>query len=600
MPDTVDPKRQLHGQVSGTPNLNEFSKGHGTQRDFPGEVTSPPLSSSTAQPRQLSSQQSTSGDDPPQSLRKDRPLTVNQRRLGQNWRQDAALASARYSNSNFNEPDQNKSFNPSTQKTEPSQADLTVPTVQFTPPRRNSIVELPPTRQPIQPQSPPSKQTSNQTVSQRQNRQQNVVSSSGSNSQTINNHRQRSRPLSTTNPSVRQSIQPSVTGFSGHHRPQRKPMTELNPTPHGKGRASSPPPPQSRVFQPLLYSVRLLVLGVGVSVIGGTFLSIWQPDSSPALLRVMSTHQDLSQPLVNQVSSSNPSQSNTTIPPLKIATQEIPGLKKQIQDLLTLYPELGAEVFLMDMDNGEYVDMNGSAPISAASTIKVPILVALFQDVDQGKIQLDELLSLRSDLVVGESGQMQFKPIGSRFTALETAVQMIVSSDNTATQLLIDRMGGMKSLNERFRNWGLKSTALHSPLPDTSGTNITSPKDLGTLLTLVGQGHLLSLRSRDFLLTIMQRTLNRSLIPSGVGEGAIVANKTGNISTLLGDVAFVDLPNGRRYVISVLIKRPPDNQEATNLIVQTSKLAFQHFTKNRPLLTKSAIVQPQPIPTSFP
>ena len=79
---------------------------------------------------------------------------------------------------------------------------------------------------------------------------------------------------------------------------------------------------------------------------------------------------------------------------------------------------------------------------------------------------------------------MQFQDPGKQFTALETATKMITISDNTATNMLIERLGGAEALNQRFREWGLTQTAIRNVLPDLEGTNTTSAKDLAYLLTL--------------------------------------------------------------------------------------------------------------------
>ena len=64
---------------------------------------------------------------------------------------------------------------------------------------------------------------------------------------------------------------------------------------------------------------------------------------------------------------------------------------------------------MVDLDTGNYVDVNGSTSFPAASTIKVPILLAFFQDVDAGKIRLDEMLTMQQDMVAGGSGDMGIK-----------------------------------------------------------------------------------------------------------------------------------------------------------------------------------------------
>jgi beta-lactamase class A len=236
-------------------------------------------------------------------------------------------------------------------------------------------------------------------------------------------------------------------------------------------------------------------------------------------------------------------------------------------------------VFFVDLDTGGYLDLNGSSTFSAASTIKFPILVAFFQDVDAGKIRLDEKLTIKQELIGGGSGDMQYKPIGTKFTALETATKMIVISDNTATNMLIARLGGATALNQRFLSWGLTTTEIRNLLPDLAGTNTTTPRDLAQLMALVNQGELMSLRSHDRLLDIMRRTRTVTLLPRGLGEGATIAHKTGDIGSMVGDVGLVDMPNGKRYIAVAMVKRPHNDSRAQELIRQISRAAYQQFNK---------------------
>ena len=259
--------------------------------------------------------------------------------------------------------------------------------------------------------------------------------------------------------------------------------------------------------------------------------------------------------------------------------QELAPLKAQIQTLITQNTKLSPSVMLVDLDSHAYVDFSATEVIAAASTIKLPILIAFFQDVDQGKIQLNQPIVMRKDLVATESGEMQYQPVGSKFSAIQTATDMITVSDNTATNMLIDLLGGYDALNQRFQSWGLTGTMLRNPLPDVEGTNTTTAKDMGMLLSLLSQGKLMSFKSRDRVLDIMRRVENNSLLPQGLGEGARISHKTGTIGTMLADVGLVDTVTGRRYVAAVLVKRPRDDERANLLIEQISKLSYQAFNQ---------------------
>lgn len=272
-------------------------------------------------------------------------------------------------------------------------------------------------------------------------------------------------------------------------------------------------------------------------------------------------------------------------------------VKQSVQKLMAATTGLTPGMFFLNLDTGAYLDLAGPASFSAASTIKIPVLVAFFQDVDANKIRLDESLVMRPELIGSGAGEMQYKPPGSRFSALETATKMITISDNTATNMLIDRLGGAAALNQRFKSWGLTTTVIRNPLPDLEGTNTTSPKDLAMLMTLVSQGDLVSMRSRDRLLDIMRRTKTNTLLPQGLGPGATIAHKTGDIGSVVGDAGLIDMPNGQRYVAAVMVKRPHNNAQAKELIRQISRQVYTHLSQPSPNLQTapvSPVSSPQP------
>jgi beta-lactamase class A len=280
--------------------------------------------------------------------------------------------------------------------------------------------------------------------------------------------------------------------------------------------------------------------------------------------------------------------------------QRLTSLEQKFASLKQKYPKLGLGTFFVDLDNGAYASFNGSTSFAAASTIKIPVLVAFFEDVDAGKIHLDEQLTMDKEIIGSGAGNMQHSPVGTKYTALETATQMIVISDNTATNMLIRRLGGAEALNQRFQGWGLEHTAIRNWLPDLEGTNTTSAKDLVYLLGRVNNGELVSLRSRDRLLGIMQQTKTKTLLPEGLEKDAVIAHKTGDIGKVLGDAGIIDMPTGKRYIAAVFSHRPHNDYSARTLIQEVSRTGYQHL-KNylpRPSIPQNSTPNPQPPKTS--
>lgn len=336
----------------------------------------------------------------------------------------------------------------------------------------------------------------------------------------------------------------------------------------GKSRGRS-----KRLPLPVLYGIRLLILGVGLGVIAGTLLAAIDPD-----------YQVAAEPSDPNASGSSLVEGNKKILPVAaknalVLKSEMTDLSQQLQALANKQPDLVAGAFVVDLDTGNYAKVNGERSFATASMVKVPILVAFFQEVDAGNIELTEQLTMRQDLVAPHAGDMQYLPVGTQFSALETAEEMIRISDNTATNMLIDRLGGIAAVNQRFKQWGLSQTTLNEWLPDLEGTNISSPHDLVALMSMVEQGQLVSLRSRDRLLAILRTPVTQTLLPQGLGEGATIAHKTGDIGTLVGDVGLIDMPSGKRYLAAMMVERPFNDDRAQELIRQMSRASYDYLEK---------------------
>ncbi len=256
--------------------------------------------------------------------------------------------------------------------------------------------------------------------------------------------------------------------------------------------------------------------------------------------------------------------------------QEMTALKSKISALVSKYDYLSPGMFFMEVDTGNYLDINGEQSFSAASTIKLPILMALFQAVDNGSIKLDETLTVRRDLIAEGSGELQNSP-GAKLSLLRTATMMIAISDNTATNMIIARLGGKVPLNRKFSSWGLRKTVIRRQLGDFAGLNTTSPADLVRLSALIAKHQLLSEASRQKVLDILNQTENRKLLFAGLGKGAAIAHKTGTLGRLIGDAGIVEMPNGKLYLAGIFVRRSFNDLRARDFVQQVSKLTYNYI-----------------------
>jgi len=263
---------------------------------------------------------------------------------------------------------------------------------------------------------------------------------------------------------------------------------------------------------------------------------------------------------------------------------ELTALSQEWARLAAAQKGLTASGFLLVLDDGRYAQLQSDLPMPAASSIKSPILLVGLDDLDKGKVRWNEPLPLTKEVMGEGAGWMANKPLGTRFPFFEAATEMIRVSDNSATNLLIKRLGGLESVNTRFQALGLPATVLRNWLPDLKGTNTTSARDLAHTVALVDTGEKLSPRARDLYREILSKSNTNTLIPMGLlkglgkgqtnadpddellSDGITTYNKTGDIGIAYADASLIQLPNGQRAVAAFMVKGPFNDPRSAELI----------------------------------
>jgi beta-lactamase class A len=193
---------------------------------------------------------------------------------------------------------------------------------------------------------------------------------------------------------------------------------------------------------------------------------------------------------------------------------------------------------------------------------------------------------------------MANKPLGTRFPFHEAATEMIRVSDNSATNLLIKRLGGKDALNTTFQELGLGATVLRNWLPDLDGTNTSSARDLARSIALVDTGEKLGPRARDLFREILATSGTNTLLPAGLLKGfnkeapnpdnellplgMTVYNKTGDIGIAYADAGLIQLPNGQRAVAAFMVKGPFNDPRSGELIRAMAAEVSRSLVGKRP------------------
>lgn len=256
-------------------------------------------------------------------------------------------------------------------------------------------------------------------------------------------------------------------------------------------------------------------------------------------------------------------------------TGEIAGLKHQIQGLMKEYPMIKPSIYVWEYENGRYLDINGDSLYSAASIIKLPVLVRLFKSIEAKQTTIYDEMLLTNYYQSSGSGNLQYAQTGVKYSLDQLAKTMIQDSDNTSTNMIMAKLGGMDDINVGLRDWGISSTYVRTWLPDLKGTNKTTAKDIAKILYNLDNPGFLNINSREYIIDYMSHVKNNRLIAAGLGEGALFVHKTGDIGTMLGDAGIVYAQNGKKYIVVILANRPHNAPQGKDFIVKASSLIYK-------------------------
>lgn len=256
-------------------------------------------------------------------------------------------------------------------------------------------------------------------------------------------------------------------------------------------------------------------------------------------------------------------------------TSEIAGLKSQLTNLMTQYKSIVPAIYVWEYEQGRYVDINADKIYPAASIIKLPVLVRMFKSIEANQFTIYDEMKFTEEYRSSGSGNLQYSPAGQVYNMDYLAKIMIQDSDNSSTNMIMSKMGGMEDVNAGLRDWGISKTYVRTWLPDLNGTNKTTASDLAKILYNLDNPGFLNVNSREYIIDYMSHVKNNRLIQAGLGEGALFIHKTGDIGTMLGDAGIVYAPNGKKYIVVILAQRPYNSPQGKDFIVKASELIYK-------------------------
>jgi beta-lactamase class A len=225
-------------------------------------------------------------------------------------------------------------------------------------------------------------------------------------------------------------------------------------------------------------------------------------------------------------------------------------------------------IYVKCLETGEELALEADRPMDTMSTIKIPLMVEAFEQINAGRFKLEDRYTLTKEDVLPGTGILRSLDPGAVVSIKDLITLMIIVSDNTATDVLYRMVGGPEAVTRRMEALGLKATRAPAPArawfealraaPTAEQFHreakhpfgLSTAREMGALLEKMERGTLVDKAGSDLMLDIMRRQLYRTRIPRFL-SGWRVPHKTGDfLPYIADDVGVLEAP-GRTVVLSV-------------------------------------------------
>lgn len=274
--------------------------------------------------------------------------------------------------------------------------------------------------------------------------------------------------------------------------------------------------------------------------------------------------------------------------------QDTATLANRLAARIALAPAHAVGLYYRTLRGSDSVLIGANLRFHAASTMKVPVMIQLFRDVDAGLLRLDDSLTVHTaftSLVEGafvvskedDSDSTVYAFVGRNRSVRDLLELMITRSSNLATNILIERVGAPRA-QASARALGAWSIQVLRGVEDGQAyraglNNTTTARDLGVLLLAIAQERAASRGACDSMLTILGRQEFNEGIPAGLPPGTRVAHKTGWIGEVVyHDAAIVYPAHAGPYVLTVLTGGMKEDSVAHNLVADLSRIVYSTTT----------------------
>ncbi len=231
------------------------------------------------------------------------------------------------------------------------------------------------------------------------------------------------------------------------------------------------------------------------------------------------------------------------------------------------------------LNTGEILlSYHAGIPVVSASIIKVPIMLTALELVQKSELKADTPIKLHKSVILEDTEVFEYGE--GRYTLDELLVWMVINSDNTATNCLIDLLTG-KRINEFCHRMALKNTKLERRMLDFEAikcgrNNYTSAQDMLSVYKALYNRTILTPRLCDYAVSILLRQRQKQISMRYISDDVKVAHKTGELDYLNHDAGIFYLKEAD-YYFGAFVSEAPNNDYAMRWIGRVSKLIYEYY-----------------------
>lgn len=236
-------------------------------------------------------------------------------------------------------------------------------------------------------------------------------------------------------------------------------------------------------------------------------------------------------------------------------------------------------ISIKNLRTGESYNYNENIVISSASTIKLLIMAEVMNQAKKGQLSLEERLLINPEDIVPYS-IIKLLDSNNSYTLKDLITLMIIQSDNTATNILIN-IAGINNINTYIRGIGLQNTILQRKMMDFEARvdgkdNFTTSSDMAKFLELLYKGEIVDKEFSGVMIEIMKMQLDKSMVYLEISDEVVVAHKTGELQNINHEVGIFYTQKGD-YIFSMLTWEAESNNFARKIIGKVAKIVYDKF-----------------------